>query len=150
MDGRKQEYLNILNQKLDSLLNMLKATQILQITGEGDDDNLVNEAELYSSLYEQRAEVIKKIEKMDEKLVQYDDIKDNADLVKARSPIIDKIKAAAKEMAELDKKHLESSKKLTKFLRDELKKIRDGRDINNAYNFEAYEALSGSYFDKTN
>jgi hypothetical protein len=149
MDDRKQEYLKVLNQKLEALQKMLKATKSLNITGKGEDDDLVREAELFSSLYEQRNDIFTQIQKMDEALSQFKDIEEDKELAKARKPIVDNIKETAKELAELDKKHLETSKKLTLFLKGGLKKIRDGRDVNNAYNVDAYGASSGSYFDST-
>jgi hypothetical protein len=148
MDNRKQEYLNVLTQKFEALMKMLGATRLLKITGEGEDDDLVHEAELYSSLYEQRADMIAKIKEMDETLAQFKDIEQDKELLKASEPILKSISEAAKEMAELDKKHLETSKKLSLFLRGGLKKIRDGRDVNNAYTLDAFGS-TGYRFDST-
>lgn len=127
----KENYLSILRQKLDALTKMLEATKRLDITAEGDDDNMVREAELYASLYEQRADMIVQIQKMDEALSLYKDLEEK--FAKASQPVLDKIKETARAMVELDKAHMEKSGKILQSLGLNLKKIRDGRDINNAY-----------------
>jgi len=155
MDDRKQQYLDIINQKLDALHKMLEATKRLEISGEGEEDVLELEAERFSSLYEQRAEIFKRIEKMDEELAELKDLEspetDEADeFVRTRKLIVDKIREMAKELAALDKEHIEASKKITAYLRTNLKQIRDGRDVSNAYTTDTHESSSGYYFDRTN
>ena len=148
MDDRKKEYLDVLNQKLDALTKVLNSTKRLKLTGEGESEQLEQEAEAFSSLYEQRANVITKIEKMDESLAQFKDLENDKQFAKVRQPVVDKIKKTAKAIAELDKKNIEISNKLMEFLKGNLKKIRDGRDINNAYT-EDHVSTSGYHFDST-
>lgn len=147
MDGKKHsehsEHLDTLKQKLEAMNMILKATKRLTFTGEGNEEQLEKEAELFSSLYEQRADVITKIQKMDEILTKYNT--ETPETIK----ITEKIKETAKAIVELDKKHVEISKKHMLFLRGNIKKIRDGRDINNAY-VDDTVASSGYYFDRTN
>lgn len=133
---------DLLKQKLDALIMILEATERLKLTGEGDDDKILQEAELFSSLYEQRAEVITKIQKLDEELSRHEE-------VKADKKLLTKIKNTAEKIAELDKKNLEVSEKFKVFLQGNLKKIRDGRDVSNAYVDENL-STSGYYFDRTN
>lgn len=147
MDYRKQQYMELLDNKLDAVLKMLKATKKLELTAKGTQDEMADEADRFSTLYEQRANIIAHIQKMDEGLADLKDL--DTVLAKEGSPIIDKIKAAAKELVELDKKNMAVSKELTEILRGNIKKIRTGRDINTAY-VEAGGNVSGYYFDKTN
>lgn len=153
----KREYLAILNQKLDALTKMLEATKRLNLTGEGDEENLEREAELFTSLYEQRADVITKIQKMDEALERseyvvvglLEDLDKDKNFAKARQTIIDRLKETAKAMVDLDKQHLTMSENLMSFVRGNLKKIRDGRDASTAYT-DTQGSTSGYHFDKTN
>jgi uncharacterized coiled-coil DUF342 family protein len=153
MDERKQEYLSeylsLLTQKLDALLNMLETTSQLIITGEGDDEQLEKEATNFSSLYEKRAKVISKIQKIDRELTQRSDLEKDKSAAKASKPIIDKIKETAKALVEMDKKNIETAQKLTEFLKGNLKSIREGRDIANIY-VDTDVSSSGYYFDRTN
>ena len=133
---------DLLTQKLDALNTILAATKRLKITGEGDDEQLEREAELFSSLYEQRAEVIEQIQKLDKEIEETS---------KGQEPdrkLLDKIRDTAKAIAELDRQHIAASEKLTVFLRGGLKQIRDGRDVSNAYG-EDIGNTSGHYFDRT-
>jgi hypothetical protein len=152
MDDRKQKYVNILNEKLDALLQMLEATKRFKITGEGEEEVLEQEAERFASLYEQRAVIFTRIEKMDEELAQLKaeglGLPDKK-FDKSCKDIEDKTREAAKALAELDKKNIEASEKLTAFLRGNLKKIRDGRDMSHAY-VDTHHTTSGYYFDRTN
>ena len=132
---------DILKQKLEALVNILEATKLLEITGEGDEEQLEREAQLYSSLYEQRANVITKIQNMDEELAKFENVVPD-------KKISAKIAETAKAIVELDRKHLVDSEKLTAFLRGNIKKIRDGRDVSNAYG--DHHTTSGYHFDKTN
>jgi len=132
---------DILKQKLNALVKIREATQRLEITGEGDEEQLEREANLYSSLYEQRADVILRIQKMDEELARFKNVKPDKD-------ILSKIAENAKAIVELDRKHLAASEKLMAFMKGSIKKIRDGRDVTNAYG--AHQATSGYHFDSTN
>jgi citrate synthase len=147
MDDRKQEYLSLLNRKLDALANMLEATQMVQITGTGDDNQLEEEASSFSNLYEHRANIFEEIEKMDESLAQLKDLESDKEFAAACQSITDKMKNIVMEMMELDKKNIEASKKLTEFLKGHIKRIRDGR-VGNKY-VDVGESTSGYYFDKT-
>ena len=140
------EYIDTLQEKLDTMTRILEATKLLELTGKGDEENLEREAELFSSLYEQRADVIINIQQMDEALGKYK--ADGTSDAKAKK-ITDKIKETAKAIVELDKKHIAASEKLTVFLRGNLKQIRDGRDVSGAYSDDA-ASTSGYYFDRKN
>lgn len=150
MDERKQEYLDTLKEKSQALIIMLEATERVIITGNGDDEQLMQEAEFISSLYEQRADVITRIQKMDETLAQLKDLEKDMALSKLCKPVTDKIKETAKAIVELDKKNIMASEKLTTFLKGGLKKVRDGRDVSSAYNISTPAASTGHYFDRTN
>ena len=150
MSDRKQEYVSTLEEKLQALIIMLEATERVIITGEGDDEQLYKEAEFISSLYEQRADVVSRIKKMDETLAELKYLEKDKALVKAVKPIEEKIKETAKAIVELDKKNIESSEKLAVFLKGGLKKIRDGRDVSSAYNISTQAGSSGYLFDRTN
>ena len=139
------KHLEILSQKQHELAKILNATKQLKLTGEGDDENMEREAELFTSLYEERADVIAKIQKMDEDLAQFED--NWADDIAAQE-IIAKIKETAKGIADLDKEHLVVSDKLMEFLKKNIKKIRNGRGVSSAYTDP--ESSSGYYFDSAN
>ena len=149
-DESKNEYLDLLNQKLEHLLNMLKATETEKFTGEGSQEQLEEEADRFSDLYEHRANIITSIEKIDEALglKQMDSESDKA-FSAARNEILEKIRETAKTLIELDKKNLEASKKITDFLKGNLKKMREGRGINTAYS-DPSQSSSGNYFDQKN
>jgi len=150
MDEPMRQYLNILEQKLDALTKMLEATKRLEINGEGDEDQIMQQVEFFSSLYEQRADIFSKIEKLDESLAQFEKFEENSEFNKLHETVLAKISDVAKAMVALDKEHIEMSKKLTAFLRGNLKKIRDGRDVNSAYSGGSENSTSGYYFNRTN
>ena len=143
MSGR---YTELLNTKLKIVTQIYAATKRLKITGEGSDEEIEREISLYSSLYEQRADLIKRIQKIDEEIAV---LKNNglADSKEA-ADIISKIKKAAKGTVDLDKQYMEISAKFSAFVKSNLKKIRDGRDMSNAYTDPDMYSQSGNYFDK--
>jgi len=148
MDDRKQGYMDLLNKKLELLLRMLELTQKVTITGEGDEEALEKEAEQFYNLYENRDVIVTKIQKIDKSLAEHKDLETDREFSKTSKPVLDKMKKTARVLIELDKKNIETSQNLTGFLKGNLKKIRDGRDISNKYG-EMGESTSGYYFDRT-
>ena len=144
MAGR---YTELLNQKLDILTKIFEATKRLKITGEGSEEEIEQEISHFSSLYEQRADLIKRIQKIDEEITAL--INNGSADSKEAADIINKIKKAAKGTADLDKKYMEVSAKFSAFVKSNLKKIRDGRDMSSAYSDTDMYSQSGNYFDKT-
>ena len=142
MAGRHTE---LLNQKLDIITKIFEATKRLKISGEGSEEEIEQEISHFSSLYEQRADLIKHIQKIDVEIAGLNEKSDSNEV----ACIINKIKEAAKGTAELDKQYMKMSAKLSDFLKGNLKKIRDGRDMSNAYSDVDVYSQSGSYYDKT-
>jgi predicted AAA+ superfamily ATPase len=134
-----------LNQKLEALTNMLEATKRLKLTGTGSSDELEKEAEQFASLYEQRAEVVANIQQLDVRLGQY--AVNGLGKSPAQQAAEKKIRETAKAMVELDRQHLAASEKLKGFLKGNLKRIRDGRGISNAYT-DILSAQTGYHFDR--
>jgi endonuclease III len=145
MEDSNQEYLKLLNKKLESLTNMLKATELETFTGEGDEEQIEAEADRFSGLYEQRANMIKIIERTDKTMASIKIKNNDKAFIKARQEITDKIKETAKAMVELDKKNVEASIKLTDFLRGNVKKMREGRGVSEAYT--EFGSSSGHFYD---
>jgi hypothetical protein len=143
-----KEYLELLNNKLNLLAEMLKATEQETFTGEGSEEQIEDEAERFSALYEHRADIIESIKKIDEALVSIQIDKNDKAFSKSFNEITEKIKEVAKTMVELDRKNLKASKRLTDFLRGNVKKIRQGRGISAAYS--DYGSSSGNYYDSKN
>jgi hypothetical protein len=148
LPSSKQEYLNLLNQKLELLLNMQSITQKAEFSGEGDEELLEMETERFVRLYERRAKLMTKIEQTDAALASYKNMESDKELARLRGSIEDKMKEAAKAVLEFDKRNMEFSSKFMLFVKGNLKKIRDGRGVNNAYT-DIKGATSGYYFDKT-
>ena len=150
MDDRKQKYLTLLNKKLDALTKILEATGMPNFFGEGDEEYLQQEAERFTTLYENREEFIAQIQEIDKSLASFMGAGEADDeLAKIGKPVVDKIMETAKAVVELDKKHIAASEKIAAFLKGNLKQIRDGRDVSSAYT-DASASTSGNYFDKTN
>jgi len=151
MDDREQEYLDVLNQKLKALLTILKLTEQTKVTGEGDEDQLYQEAENYATLYERRANIITKIEEFDKIIANHinNGIEEDKKIAAESKTLADKMKSAVKSVTELDKKNMAASEKLMGFLKGNIKKMRDGRGVNNAY-IDMQGASSGNYFDSSN
>ena len=146
----KDEYLDLLNQKLNHLLNMLKATEAEKLTGEGTQEQLAEEADRFSDLYERRASIITSIEEIDKALASKQiDIESDKVFFAAFSEVSEKIKDTAKTLIELDKKNFEIASRLKEVLKGNIKKLREGRGINNAYS-DLTNFSSGHYFDKKN
>ena len=148
MDNRKQGYLDALSQKHNELLKMLELTKLAKFTAEGDEDQMANEAENFATLYERRAKSIENIQKLDKTLAKYKDLEDNKEVAAASKALIDKIKETARAITELDKKNTEISKKLMDFLKGNIKTIRDGRGISNAYS-DVQGSSTGYHFDSS-
>ena len=129
----------LLQDKLNALLEMLKLTKETVITGVGEDESLIEEVEAFAMLYDKRAVLITKIEELDAALPPMSDIK---------GPLVDKIRETAKVISDLDKSNTDAANRLMSFVKGNLKTIRNGRGINNAY-VDSDEGLSGYYFDKS-
>jgi vacuolar-type H+-ATPase subunit I/STV1 len=149
MEDCNREYLELLNKKLESLTNMLKATEQEIFTGgDGDEEQINDEADRFAALYEHRANIIASIEKIDEALAAKQLDKNDKAFAKSHNEIAEKITNVAKALVELDKKNVKASKRLTDFLRGNVKKIRDGRGISVAYS--DFGSSSGNYYDSKN
>jgi len=148
MDENKRKYLELLEQKRASVEKMLTLTQETQFTGA--EDLLEQETESFISLYEQRQNVVERIQKIDKALASpdYENLPDDTheDFVAVRKQRIEQIKALAATLIELDKKNQVVSAKFTRFVKDNLKQIRKGRDVSHRY-VDAHEATSGHLFD---
>jgi len=140
---QQQQFVELLKQKLAALHGMVEITSKLELTGEGDGDKIADEAERFSLVYEQRAVIVAKIQKLDFVIDSLkEDFKDSKDV----EEVMQKIREAAKTLVEMDRKNIEASAKLTVFLRDNLKKMKDGKDLNHRYS-ELGDMTSGHRFD---
>ncbi|MCL2400180.1 MAG: hypothetical protein FWC91_10640 [Defluviitaleaceae bacterium] len=145
MDDRKQQYLELLNKRLGYLQQMLQLTQKNTFDNPNtDEETMLKEAEEFSNLYEGRGRIVTRIEKIDAELVQYKDLEGDEALAKEVNSIKENVNTIAAAIIELDKKNMALSAKFTGFMRDNLKKIRDGREVSSIYNVES---SSGNYFD---
>jgi hypothetical protein len=142
MDNRKQEYLALLNKQLEALNRMVTITKGLNIGNAQQAEEFEEEAERFCAVYEQRADVIARIQKILEALTAYEDLKGCAE----GEQVSAQIKAAAKALVDMDRKNIETSATLTVFLRDNLKKMKDGKDLSHGYN-ELGDMTSGHHFD---
>jgi uncharacterized membrane protein YgaE (UPF0421/DUF939 family) len=145
MENRKQDYLDLLNRQLEALNKMLTITKTLEMGTAQSPEQIEEEAERFCAVYEQRADVILRIQLILETLKEYEDLKGCAE----GEEVTVKIKAAAKALVEMDKKNIQSSAALTVFLRDNLKKIKESQGINHRYN-ELGNMTSGHHFDSKN
>jgi hypothetical protein len=146
MDDCKQNYIELLNKKLSSLTKMLETTQRVTITGEGEHEDLEKDAEQFASLYERREVFINTLKQLDESLAQFKEYEKDPDLIKAATPILKCIGEKAKSIAELDKKNIAVSAKISAFFKGNLKKLRDSRDISNKYSYDI-DGSAGHFFD---
>ncbi|MCL2015875.1 MAG: hypothetical protein FWG68_06460 [Defluviitaleaceae bacterium] len=143
-----QEYGEILAQKLKALTLIFDATKRANFTTEGDKEHTLQEIERFASLYEQRADIIAKIQQMDEQLAKNDK---KMSETKENLATIAKIKETAKAIAEMDKINNKTAEEFRVFVKKGLKNIRDGRDVSTAYNdIETRGDTSGYFFDKAN
>lgn len=148
MDDRKQ-YLELLNKRLEYLQQMLQLTQKKQFDSpESDEEAMFKATEEFSGLYESRGRVVARIEKIDAELVKYKHMENDKDIEEEVNAIKAKVKETAAAIIELDKKHMSLSTKFTGFIKDGLKKIRDGREMSNMYGDG--ESSSGNFFDSQN
>ena len=150
MDERKQQYLELLNIKLGHLKHMLELTEKTHFTSSVDDEEaLIKDAEEFANLYEGRGRIVTRIEKVDAELAKYKDLEGDKSIAKEVRAIAAKGKETAAAIVELDKKNMAMSSKFTGFVKGNLKKIRDGREMNNIYG-DNLEVTSGHYFDSQN
>jgi hypothetical protein len=105
-----------------------------------------DEAEKFSALYESRATFISQIEEIDKTLLEYKGIDNDTKLANAQKPILDKMKETAGKIVEFDRKNIEVSAKITRFLKDGLKTVRNGQEISNAY-ADFHDSTSGHMYD---
>ena len=149
MNGSKEEYLELLNQKMANLQKMLEITEKAQFTGKGARDVLAEEAEAFAALYEKRARIVKKIENIENKLSSYKDVKDDPSIANDTTFIREKTKETVATIMALDKKNIVLSAKFMEFLKNNLKQIRNHKGASGAYTDDIV-STSGSYFDGKN
>ena len=142
----KEKYLKLLDQKLHILLQILETTQQTIIFCEGDEEFMQAEAEKFSALYESRAAFISQIEEIDKTLLEYKGIEDDTKVANAQKPILAKMKETAGKIVEFDRKNIEVSAKITGFLKNGLKTVRNGQEISNAY-ADFHGTTSGHMYD---
>ncbi|MCL1998059.1 MAG: hypothetical protein FWG65_04745 [Turicibacter sp.] len=136
-------HLEILTKKLEIMGKMLSATERLKLTAVGERENLEREAELFSSLYEQRADAIARIKRLDEELAALGEAAGEAEL-----GLLQKISDVAERLIELDKLHAKKSEQLMAFLKGNLKTIRVGRGVADAYDAYGDGDGTGYYLDR--
>jgi C4-dicarboxylate-specific signal transduction histidine kinase len=156
MTDSQKQYIDLLNQKLDALTKIFDITKNAVFTGE--EEHFEQEAENFAALYEKRANIIARIEKIEVRLSAIakdcaidDKSSKNKEFTKARKTIKDKATTIRDDILALDKNNTEISQKLMNFLKGGMKKLRDGKDISSKY-VDAYQQYStaGYYVDRKN
>lgn len=146
METVEQQYLKLLNQKSAEVGKILELTQQAHFTGLKE--NIEDESERFASLYENREEIISRIQMIDDALSDeaFDDVADSEEPIYKQT--IERIKSMAAAIVELDKKNMAVSEKLSGLLRGNLKQIREGRGTSDKYTSVYEESTSGFLFDK--
>lgn len=149
MENLKDKYTELLRKKLDALNHMREITVDQVFTG--DETLLEKEAEAFIALYEKRSDILSRIEKIDDALELLDPL-DTEDLDDAyfQAQVMEfrqKMTELAKEMVGLDKANIEVYKKMSAFVRDNMKHTRQSIDLIQGY--ENYlDSNEGYYMDK--
>jgi len=151
MDNLKQKCLDLMGQKLDFLNRIVELTRGVTFTGE--EANVEAEIEAFVSLYEKRTAIINRIEKIDDAIglldpLDEDDMQD-ADFQARVVQYREAGRAIATEMLEMDRANARIYEKLSEHIKDDMKAVRQTREINTKY-LDDFESAGGSFLDKRN
>lgn len=149
MENLKGRYIELLQEKLDALNYMREATLGQVFTG---DETLVeSEAEAFIALYEKRGNVLSHVEKIDDALELLDpldaeDLEDTAfqsQVVGLRQKMVE----LARDMVNLDKANMDVYKKISAYVKNNMKQARQGLDLIQGYD-DYLDANEGHFLDK--
>ncbi|MDR2183091.1 MAG: hypothetical protein LBE55_02850 [Clostridiales bacterium] len=149
MENLKGRYIELLQEKLDALNYMREATLGQVFTG---DETLVeSEAEAFIALYEKRGNVLSRVEKIDDALELLDpldaeDLEDTAfqsQVVGLRQKMVE----LARDMVNLDKANMDVYKKISAYVKNNMKQARQGLDLIQGYD-DYLDANEGHFLDK--
>jgi len=149
MENFKGRYVELLHEKRNALDCMRQATKQQVFTG---DESLVKqEAEAFIALYEQRSEVLARVEKIDDALELLDplDEKDLEDtsfqvrVVELRQKMVE----LAREMVSLDKKNMAVYEKISAYVKNDMRQARQGQDLLQGYD-DYVDTNEGHFVDK--
>ena len=149
MENLKDRYIELLQKKFDALNSMREATLEQIFTG---DETLVDqESEAFIALYEKRAEVLERVEKIDDALelldpLEAEDLTDK-DFQARAAELRRKMTELAKEMVDLDKANMAAYEKMSAHVRDDLKQARQGQELLHGYD-DYLDANEGHFMDK--
>jgi len=151
MENLRDRCLELLEQKHAALQRMLDVTK--QVTFTNDEANAEKEAEAFITLYERRSNILSRIEKIDDALglldpLEADDMQDaefQAKVVAFR----EQAKDIARELVEIDKSNMTVYEKLTNYLKENMRSVRQNMDMNKRYS-DDFESIEGSFLDRKN
>jgi len=146
-------YVELMEQKSAVIARVLEVTRAVSFTGA--EDAVEKEADAFSSLYEQREIILRRIPKieaeMEKESIAISANKLVSDVHQIRlNAIIVKQKEMASELIALDEANFKVYEKLKSHLAGDLKTVRQSRDVNERYNEDFYDDTRGYYFDKKN
>jgi len=151
MENLKEKCMDLMAQKIDLLNRIVALTRAEKFTG--NEDNVEAEVGAFIDLFEKRTAIIARIEKIDDALGLLDpfdetDLFDNQfqdNIVNFR----EQARAIATEMIALDRANAAAVEKLSMHLKQNMKNIRQTREINHRY-LDDFETTGGSFLDKKN
>jgi hypothetical protein len=146
-------YIELMEQKSAVIARVLEITRAVSLTGK--EESVEKEADAFSTLYEQREIILRRIPKIEAEMEKETDAMSANKLVSEVHQIrIKNIVASQKEMATeliaLDEANFKVYEKLKSHLAGDLKTVRQSKDVNERYNEDFYDDTRGYYFDKKN
>jgi ABC-type Zn uptake system ZnuABC Zn-binding protein ZnuA len=148
MENFQSKYLDLLRQKLAAMHKMMEATKAANFTGKEADTE--KDAQTFVALYEKRANILTRIEQLDDAMALLEsDAMEDENFNTAVTEIKTEIRELAGEFITLDKENMSVYQKLSSRLKEDIKKARQSRNINNRY-VEDFDAAQGHYFDARN
>ena len=149
MENLKDRYIELLQKKFDALNSMREAT--LEQIFTGDESLVEQEAEAFVALYEKRAEILERVEKIDDALELLDPLEAedliDTDFQTQAAELRQKMVELAKEMVGLDKANMAAYEKMSAYVRDNMKQARQGQDLIQGYD-DYLDANEGHFMDK--
>lgn len=149
MEITESGYLDLLKQKLDILNDMLVLTESMNFF---DKDVSIDEhTGNYYALYEKRAPMLEQAARLDDRLSseEYKLFAESGSerFVKEYESLTLKIKEVVRGILELDEKNKTAAEGFMSFVKNNIRDIKIGRNVNTLYQTEIV-ADSGIYFDK--